>query len=141
MMVKYAVSIDERSLTLAITEIGVQSEVRIGCESHLVGNGRPVFVWTAGQGRAGGDAPDAWGLVSHPTTQCFDTIGEACSSLEEGKRRLIERIRERTRHAGREIKEHNRSIRAKRAEVEELWRALKALSILSFEEIEAKSET
>jgi hypothetical protein len=140
MMVKYAVSIDERSLTLAITELGAPSEVRIGGESFFVGSGRPVFVWSAGQARAICSAPDACGVGSYPKAQCFDTLGEACSSLEEGKRRLIESIRERTRHAGREIKEHNRSIRAKRAEVEELWRALKALSTLSFEEIEAKTE-
>jgi hypothetical protein len=131
-MVKYAVEIDSEGLSYAIAELTAFREETLGGEPFLVGKARPVAFWSAGWK----DAAVPSGIpVSErfPREHCLDTLAEAYSFLEEHKGSLVEGIKDRTRRAGREIKECNRHIRAKRAEIRELWHALKYLATLDID--------
>jgi hypothetical protein len=132
-MVKYAVTIDAVNCSYAITELTACREETLGGQHFLTGEGRPLVVWSA-EPRA--TVRPAGGVQRFHRSRCFDTLDQAYAFLNEHKGPLMQRIKDRTRRAGQEIKECNRRIRAKRAEVRELWQALKALSTLRKEEVE-----
>ena len=129
-MVKYAVTIDTRNLSYAVVELVTYTEENLGGQAFLVGQGRPVVVWSAEAGTTDHPQGDKEQRARFHCGRCFDTLDQAFAFLDEHKGPLVDRIKDRTRRAGREIKECNRRIRAKRAEVRELWHALKALSML-----------
>jgi hypothetical protein len=132
-MVKYAVTIDAVNCSYAIIEFTAYQEETLGSQCFLVGEGRPLVFWSADPWAT---VRPAGGVQRFHRGRCFDSLDQAYAFLDEHKGPLVERIKDRTRRAGREIKECNRRIRAKRAEVRELWKALKALSMLRKEEVE-----